>query len=818
MHASRTTLDDLDWPALLQALAALARSDMGKAQAAALRFHDDPEALRTIYAETAEALELLRTDREPPLGDLFDIEQEVRAAERGGAVPGLGLLNVAAICHSLLSLRAYTFGLPHSLPRLRDYSGRLADVRPLAHKLERSLDARGEVSDNASVELKQLRQNALALHDELMRELDTMLVELDQNNMLSDRFVALRNERFVIPVKVSEQARVPGIIHDASQTGHTVFVEPTAVVERGNRLRWLRACIQEEERRVLLALSAEVAQNAPALREGVEVAVHLDLLFARARLAQRLNGTQPELRPAGASLNLTGARHPLLILSRPIELGPIIANDLFFREGEHGFVLTGPNTGGKTAALKTLGILVLMARAGLYVPAAEALVPMFGAVYSVIGDNQSLTAALSTFSYHVKEIQRVLEAVPHQKASLVLLDELCADTDPRLGSALGRAILEALVAPPTQPDHTGAWVVVTTHYAELAALGATQPAFATAAFGFDFARMQPTYRLERGSLGASSPFEIALKLGLSQSIVERARVLTGGEERAQDALIAQLQEQRDSLVELRAAAEADRRAAAEAMTAAQKERDRMIEERTMARSRALELLGGDLKDAQDKVREAVRTLQKGTTKEDPRASFQVVEQVRRDLQALEKVLPPPPQHEASEAVLQVGQAVKARGLVGDAVGEIVAIDLARGEAVVALGSLRLRQPLADLRPVTSKRQQTPRPQAVRARPAPPRAASQTAETAPPAANAAAPISGDKLDVRGARADEAIREIEHALDMALKEQRGQITVLHGHGTGALKASIREYLSYSPYVRSYRPGLDHEGRDAVTIVDL
>lgn len=244
---------------------------------------------------------------------------------------------------------------------------------------------------------------------------------------------------------------------------------------------------------------------------------------------------------------------------------------------------------------------------------------------------------------------------------------------------------------------------------------------------------------------------------------------------------------------------------------AQKERDRMVEERTMARSRALELLGGDLKDAQDKVREAVRTLQKGTLKEDPRAAFQIVEQVRRELQAVERVLPPVPEHQAAEATLQVGQAVQARGLVGDAIGEIVAIDAARQEAVVALGSLRLRQPLADLRPVASKRQ-APRPQPVRARPAPP----PPKEGAPP--QAAPLFNQSKLDVRGARAEEAIREIEHALDLAMKEQRGQITVLHGHGTGALKASIREYLSYSPYVRSYRPGLDHEGRDAVTIVDL
>jgi DNA mismatch repair protein MutS2 len=803
MHASRTTLDDLDWPALLGALASLARSDMGKAQTLALRFHDDPEALRTIYSETEEALELLQLDREPPLGDLFDIEQEVRAAERGSAVPGLGLLNVAAICHALLGLRAYAFGLPQGMPRLRTFSSQLADLRPLAHKLERSLDARGEISDNASAELKSLRQNALALHDELMRELDTMLVELDQSSMLSDRFVSLRNDRFVIPVKVSEQARVPGIIHDASQTGHTVFIEPAGVIERGNRLKWLRACIAEEERRVLLALSTEVAGQAMALREGVAVAVHFDVLFARARLAQRLTATKPELKPAGAPILLYGAKHPLLILQGV----PVVGNDLFFRDGERGLVLTGPNTGGKTAALKTLGIAVLMARAGLFVPASAAQVPLLSAVYSVIGDNQSLTRALSTFSYHVKEIQNVLSAVPQERASLVLLDELCADTDPRLGSALGRAILEALVAPPSEGH--GAWVVVTTHYAELAALGATQPAFATAAFGFDFQRMQPTYRLERGSLGASSPFEIALKLGLAPAIVARARTLTGGEERAHDTLIAQLQNQRDALVELRASAATDRAAAADALSAAEKARAQAEEERTLARSRALELLGGDLKEAQDRVREAVRTLQRGTTAEaDPRTAFKVVEQVRKDLQTVEKILPEAPTAAPEEVALQVGQAVKARGLVGDAVGEIVAIDAARKEAVVALGSLRLRQPLADLRPVAAKRQ-SPRP-----RPALPR----LAQHEEPAEGAPIVLSGDKLDVRGARAAEAIREIEHALDLAMKEQRGQLTVLHGHGTGALKDAVREYLSYSPYVRSYRPGMDHEGRDAVTIVDL
>ncbi len=796
MEVSNTTLSDLDWPALLDALAQSAKSDLGKAAARALRFSDDAQALNDLYAETDEALLVLREQRRPALSELFDIEQEIRAAERQAAVPGLGLLNVAAICQTLLGLRGEAHAAFDKAPRLRARATSIADLRPLVHRLQHSIDARGELTDDASPELKSLRARALSLHDELVGELDAMLVGYDQAGLLSERFVALRNDRFVVPIKASEQGRVPGIIHDASHTGHTVFVEPEVVVERGNRLKWLRAEIGNEERRVLRVLSEEVARNATGIRHGLAEAVHIDVLFARADLARRLSAVPPQLIASGSRLVLTDARHPLLVL----KTSGIIGNDLHFADGEQCLVLTGPNTGGKTAALKTMGLSVLMARAGLFVPAARADIPMLHAVHSVIGDNQSITQALSTFSYHIKEIERVLESLQPAtaRAALVLFDELCADTDPRLGAALGRAILEALAALPAQ-------VVVTTHYQELAALGALDKRFATAAFGFDFKNLRPTYKLVRGSLGQSNPLEIALQLGLDKDIVARARAIAGDMHSAHEALIEELHKQKDAMTHSALDAEADRQAAAVARSEAEAELARTIREREAAAGKATQLLSEDLKVAQERVRQTVRKLQEGQA-QDTRAAFAAANEARAAINEAEETIRSrfPKVAEEPATHLRVGQSVRARGLVGEAVGEIVAIDEQRQEAVVALGALRLRQPLSDLQPARGAQKPVkPRP-----------------KTPTPRQEPAATPNGDRtrVDVRGETVDEAVRDIERALDDALKEQRPEVTILHGHGTGVLKNAIREYLSYSHYVRSYRPGTDHEGKDAVTIVNL
>jgi DNA mismatch repair protein MutS2 len=819
MQIHKTTLEDLDWDALRDALSWSAQSPLARDALKALPFLPHREAINKELDRIEEALVLLQQDTRPALHDLFDISQELGAAKRGAAVPGIGLLNVSVICRTLSTVRQWSQGLGSAFPAVRSLVGSGSDVRPLVHAIDRAVDANGELRDDASAELKSLRDRALVLHDSLTEELERMLVKLDDRGLLSDRFVSLRNDRFVIPVKSSAQNDVAGIVHDASHSGFTVFLEPEAIIERGNKLKILRANIMEEEQRILRELSENVAALSSEISEGLLAATLLDALFAKADFARKMQAERPDIVAPNAPLVLERVRHPLLMLQKH----DVVANDISFSLNERCLVLTGPNTGGKTAALKTVGLLSLMARAGLFVPAQRgSKVPLFEGIYSVIGDNQSLSRALSTFSSHIVEVRELMDAVTRSHATgdaLILLDELCADTDPRLGAALGQSILEALV-------ERGAWVVLTTHYFDLAALAMKDGRFANASFGFDSERMRPTYRLQRGMPGASSPFEIALTLGLDSGVVDRARALVPNVGSGLDELTRRVQTRLAEVDDLKAALETQKREVDKDRAVTSEERRLAALERKEAEERALTMLGEDLKKAQAQVKEAVRRLQDGLlskVKDAPREmttrdAMKLVEDVRGELLAAQDVVHkhlPQTAPSADLSSIKVGDMVSASSLARDAVGEVLAIDVAKQEVTVALGKLRMRLPMADLVPSAKARTAAGR--------APAKASSSVRDVRRPVkgeAPRAEPslFSGGRLDVRGVRVDEALREIDRALDAALKESAPGLVILHGQGAGALKNAIREYLSFSHYVKSYRPGHANEGEDGVTVVEL
>ncbi len=815
MLVSQTTLDDLEWNALRAAFASFAQSPLGKARAGALGFFSSKDAVVAELDRVGEALRLLELDLRPSLHDLFDITQELGAARRGAAVPGIGLLNIAVICRSVSETRSWARALPDSMQLTKGLCAGLTDCRPLLQSLERSLDHNGEILDDASPALKQLRGRALQLHDTMTQELERMLVKLDDQGFLSDRFVSLRNDRFVIPVKSSAQHDVPGIVHDASHSGFTVFIEPEAIIERGNKLKLLRVSIIEEEQRILQGLSEEVAAVADPLRRAQEALTTLDVLFAKAAFARRIGGERPSVDDDHNPLDLERVRHPLLMLSKE----DVVPNDIRFAQRERCLVLTGPNTGGKTAALKTVGIISLMAAAGLYIPARQgSRVPLYRGIYSVIGDNQSLSRALSTFSSHVHEVRGLIDAIRREHKdgeALVLLDELAADTDPRLGAALGQAILEGLVA-------LGAWVVVTTHYFDLAALPAQDARFSNASFGFDPTRLVPTYRLQRGTPGASSPFEIAQNLGLDPAIISRAREIAPSMGRGLEQLTKQVEARLEEVNSLKSELEREKKETDKLRAQAAEERRLAQLELKAAEERAVAMLGEDVKRAQQLVKEAVRRLQEGllsrpkerelTTRE----AMGMVEDVRRELgEAAHIVSARTPAAEApgiAPAGIRPGDMVSAASFPKDAVGEVLAIDHAKMEATVSLGKLRMRLPLQDLVPADKKRPAPPG--GVRPKKDPVTFAPQRGEPAP----TGVALQGTRLDVRGARVEDALREIERALDTAIKESLPELVVVHGHGSGALKNAIREYLSFSHYVKSYRPGRESEGDDGVTVVEL
>lgn len=818
MQIRKTTLEDLDWDALRDALSWSAHSPLGKAASKRLAFFTSGTDIEQEFDRIDEALDILQQDARPSLHDLFDIDQELGAARRGAVMPGVGLLNVASICRTITATRQWAQGLPNAFKMLRALVGTLADVRPLVQAIDRAIDANGEMRDDASTELKTLRDRALVLHDSMTQELERMLVKLDDQGLLSDRFVSLRNDRFVIPVKSSAQNDVAGIVHDASHSGFTVFVEPEGIIERGNKLKILRVRILEEEQRILKELSENVATMADEINAALASMTALDALFAKADFARKLEAERPEIVSPTTPLSLEGVRHPLLLLQKP----QVVANDISFSQAEHCLVLTGPNTGGKTAALKTVGLVALMARAGLFIPAKKgSRLPLYEGIYSVIGDNQSLSRALSTFSSHIVEVKDLLDAVTksHTKNdALVLLDELCADTDPRLGAALGQAVLEALV-------ERSAWVVVTTHYFDLAALAVKDGRFANASFGFDAEKLVPTYRLQRGMPGASSPFEIAQTLGLDRSVVDRARAIVPNVGSGLEELTRRVETRLVEVDALKAALDQQKKESDRDRAASAEERRLAALERKEAEERALSMLGEDLKKAQAQVKEAVRRLQDGLlskTKHEPkemttRDAMKLVEDVRGELLEAQTVVHkhvPATAANADAPQIRVGDFVTAQSLQRDAIGEVLAIDVAKQEVTVALGKLRMRLPLGELSPANRAMKGAGRsPQRVASAIKEP-AKKQKAE--PDAPNPI--LLGGRLDVRGVRVDDALRQIDRALDSAIKESQPELTILHGHGTGALKNAIREYLSFSHYVKSYRPGRSNEGEDTVTVVEL
>jgi DNA mismatch repair protein MutS2 len=798
-------------------LRGFAQSPLGRARAEATGFFSDLPAVEQELDRVGEALRLLELEARPPLHDLYDVSQEIGAARRGAAVPGVGLLNVAVLCRTVSEARSWSRALPDGLKHLRALMAPVADMRPLLADLDRCLETNGDISDEASPELKQLRARALQLHDAMTDELERMLVTLDDRGLLSDRFVSLRNDRFVIPVKAGSQNEVEGIVHDASHSGFTVFVEPEKIIERGNRLKILRVRIMEEEHRILKELSEQVAQQAHALSEAISAVTTLDVLFGKAAFARRLEAERPSVCEGRDAMHLAEVRHPLLLLSKP----GIVANDIHFTTSERCLVLTGPNTGGKTAALKTVGITALMAAAGLYIPArAGSRVPLYRGIYSIIGDNQSLSRALSTFSSHVHEVGLVMKALSDEHdagEALVLLDELAADTDPRLGSALGQAILETMVA-------RGAWVVLTTHYVDLAALALTDGRFANASFGFDPVRLTPTYRLQRGAPGASNPFEIAQALGLEGSIIERARELAPTMGQGLEHLTKQVEVRLDEVGVLKRQLEEEKRAAEKERKAAVEERRLATSELKAAEARAIASLGEDVKRGQQLVREAVKRLQDGLlsrAKDDKkdlttRDAMKMVEEVRQDLGEVSTIvakhLPASEMHAAGgePSGIQVGDQVNATSLPTGAVGEVLAIDHGKREAMVSLGKLKMRLPLQDLVPAVRKGRPgtAPSPQA--------KFKSLREEKAP--VKESGTDTSRRVDVREDRIEEAMRKVERALDAAIKESVPELVILHGQATGSLTNAIREYLSFSHYVKSYRPGRASEGEEAMTIVDL
>ena len=793
--ADERSLRELGWPQVVEALAGRCRLPAGRRRARSLAFLGTADEVREALSRVGEARALAEQGLSLPLSGLGEVEPHLERAAKGGALEPPALRECAALSRAAARTRA-ALASRLEAPRLSALAADLSDDEGLAGRIEEAVDPSGAVTDRASPALGGLRERVRGLHRALKSQVEALLGDEGLSRHLRDRYYTIRDERYVLPVLASDRAKVPGIVHGASQSGQTLFVEPEPMVELGNELSIAAAMAAEEEERVLRELSSAVAGRGEALRRDLAVLSALDLLEAQARLASELDASAPEVCAPADGFALRDLRHPLLLLQGK----KVVASDVVLEPPRRALVVSGPNGGGKTVAVTAVGLCAVMLRAGLPVPAARgSRLPCYARVRAAVDERGDLERDLSTFTAHLAAVREMAESAG--PGSLVVVDEIAADTDPREGAALAAAILEDLL-------ERGAQVLVTTHLDELKALALTDGRFANARVGFDPERLAPTYQIHLGAPGASSALEVARRVGLSERVVARARAQLGGRGGALGAALRALEEERARLAaereglsrerERARAAEAEARSAGQAARRAEKE----------AAARVAASLAEEVEAARDEVARLLADLQAKPT-------------VRRATEAAERL------ETWAATVAQAGRVAEAQAEAGPEAlpagrveagtrvriaslgqeGEVV--EISGSEALVRVGALKVRRPLSDLVPLAGK-----------ARPGPGIARSRAERLAAAAEARAEPLrAGERrLDVRGMRVEELLREVDRFLDALYAQGAAGCTVLHGHGTGALKQALRDHLGASPYVADFRAGEDHEGGDAVTVVSL
>ncbi len=775
--ADERTLHVLDFFRILEVLAEGARSPQGRALCGTVRPFPDPEAAREALAEV-EALGRLEPDMGlPPVGGLREIGPHLRTARKAGVVLGVeALLEIRDTLEACARVQEYLEDAAAEGSILGRYAGRMRPLDLLVDRFARVFGPRGEILDGASPRLAAIREELRRVRGRIRSRLEALLRERDLAPAVQDDFVTVRDGRYVVPLRTDFRGYLDGIVHDRSRTGQTFFVEPLEVVELNNRMGSLLEEEEEEIRRILAELTAWVGREAGAIAANVAVAAHLDLLAAKWHLARRLGGVRPEVVEA-RELGLREARHPLLLL-RADE--PVVPVDLFVGGEEVGgarlLLITGANAGGKTVALKTAGLLVLMARSGLFVPAAEgSRVGWFDPVFADIGDEQDLDRHLSTFTGHLGRLREALEGA--DAGTLVLLDELGAGTDPREGGGLALAVLEALL-------DAGSTVIGTTHLEGLKGFAYARPDAENAAVAFDGETGRPLYRLVYGRTGRSNAFEVAERTGFPPRVLARARAYAAGGDEPGAGFLHEIERARDEALE---AARRAREAEAEARRRLE-EAERRLREAEAARRRARE-------EAWEEARAEIQRARKGLARVIRRFARREISQqeaeaqvarIERRMEAAVREAPEPAERGAPP---REGEWVRIKGVGRE--GRVV--EIKDGQALVDLGGLRVTASPAQLEP---------------AAPSAPRPAGGGVRVQ------AQPRAGGEVVLVGCRVDEALRRLDRALDGAVLAGQGELKVVHGRGTGALRRAVREALDADVRVAGWR-ALDG---DAATVAEL
>jgi DNA mismatch repair protein MutS2 len=791
------SIQTLELHKILERVAALAAFSASKDLARQVSPTSEEEPVRRRQQETTEARYLLSMDADLTIGGAHDVRAQAESAKRGSILEPTQFLDIKSTMIAARRMQRLLQKSSHELQHLTALAEGLAPISGLVNAISTTLDERGEVLDHASEALASIRRDRRVIGERLTSKLEHLVNDPKMSLMLQEAIITQRDGRFVIPLKAEYKGRIKAVIHDQSASGATLFVEPLTVVDQNNQLRELELAERDEVRRILTDLSAEVGLKAEEICRTVEALAAIDFAFARARYADQTGSSEPILKPwkegeashhPGSTLRILSARHPLL------DPNVVVPIDLVLDEQSFGLVITGPNTGGKTVALKTAGLMVLMAQCGLHLPAdSGSELTVYDAVYADIGDEQSIEQSLSTFSAHIANIIRILEhAGPH---SLVLLDELGAGTDPQEGAALARALLEAFL-------DRRATTLVATHYPELKAYAHLNEGVRNASVEFDLESLQPTYHLTVGLPGRSNAMAIAKRLGLDESIVDRARNWVAPEELEVESLLDEIHKQRDASRRERAEAEEARKKA----QAIQEELDARLEGVEDERREILEQARQEAQINLTEIRADIEDLSKRLKRAGQ--PLEVLDAIEEEVTALEEEVEEPvarkvPDRRVERRALRVGDQVRIRTI--NAVGVITS--LGEQQTEVQIGRLRVRAQLDEL---TLLEEDAEERKAGRREPR------AVGRKEPVLAQAEAPPL--ELDLRGQRVEEALDLLERRLDAAFLAGMPFVRVIHGKGTGRLRQAVRRWLKGNPYVDSFEGGKLGEGGEGVTVVKL
>lgn len=787
---NKKALHKLEYDKIIEKLASFAVSPMAKERARELQPATVMSDIALWQQETTEATDMILRKGTPSFGGFREIRPQLKRAGMAGVLSISELMEVGEFLYVCRKMKNYGKheNKAESYERMDEYFELLAPIASLENEINRCILSETEISDDASGELRNIRKEIKISNEKVRDHLNGVISSSAYRNMLQDFVITIRNDRYCVPVKSEYRNTFPGMIHDQSNTGSTLFMEPLSVIQLNNKIKELQAKEKDEIRKILVELSCLVTENTMVLEADLELLTQMDFIFAKAGLSVSMGGTRPFFNTKGY-IHIEKARHPLL------DAKAVVPINIYLGKEFTTLLITGPNTGGKTVALKTLGLFTLMGQAGLHIPAFDnSQLAIFDSVFADIGDEQSIEQSLSTFSSHMTNIVKIMDEVTDD--SLVLFDELGAGTDPTEGAALALAIIQALKERKIR-------TAVTTHYSELKVYALSTQGVENACCEFDVETLRPTYRLLIGIPGKSNAFAISKRLGLQEYILDSAKEFISQDEARFEDVITDLEISKKSVAFEQERAEQYRKEAENLKLEVERQKEITREQKEKILQKAREeakLIYAQAKEEADSIIKEMnrQAKEKGNQQkllENRSKLKEKLSSVQEDFLKSKKIKP---SHKVPEN-LQAGNRVYVISF--DQNGVVLSPPDKNKEVMVQMGSMKAKIPLAELMLDDSAPKETKQKQ-----------------PAPRAKISKSQFISAEIDCRGQLVDEALANIDKYIDDAYLSGLKQIVIIHGKGTGALRTAVQSYLKTNSHVKSQRPGVYGEGEAGVTVVEL